>query len=269
MKGVSVIAFYGDKFIFNGIPSEEYGLIIYDIGDKKNSDDNKLGTDIKIIEDRISRKLKPLHYGVTMDSPLTFPITFGSFEYLDRYDIDVIGRWLTGHSQYKYLDIIQDDMVYRRYKCLMNNFKVVTITGMPVAFTCDVTCDSPFAYSYPTECVYNVTTTNQFNCLNQSSYNGNYYPNMNIQVRGGDSISIINQSDNNREFKIEALSSYSGLVLNIDGDAQIIKSSNDLYKPYQHFNYNFFRLVQGNNRLTITGNCIITVQNEFPIAIGG
>ena len=102
------------SFIFDGVPSETYGLMIYFTSDEEMKE-LSLGTDVDMIEDRLPKRVSPIHYGVDMNKSMTFPLTFGSTEYLEDYDVDAILSWLTGHQQYKWLEFVDGDH-YVRYK---------------------------------------------------------------------------------------------------------------------------------------------------------
>jgi len=263
------MALEGDRFIFDGIPSDYYNLMLYTF-DGSGKEESDLGTNVKIIEDRISRRCDGLHYGTTKNDQLTFPITFGSLDYLDQYDVDVIAGWLTGHNTYKILEIPQPDMEYVRYKCFLNNMKKVTIAGVPIAFTCDVVCDSPFAYSYPMDYVYIVNGETSVSLFNKTSFNGNLYPKMTITPSNLTSeISIQNLSDNNRIFKFTDIPYSSGMIINIDNKNQLITTNITDLNLYPKFNNKFFRLIKGQNNLLIKGNGIITITCEYPMKVGG
>lgn len=190
------------SFVFDGVPSEIYGLMIYFMDDAE-SREISLGTDINVIEDRLPKRISPIHYGVDINKSMSFPLTFGSTDYLEDYDVDAILSWLTGHQQYKWLEFIDGDH-YVRYKCHLNNMQSIYINGLPTAFTCDVECDSQFAYEYPTINEYEIDDTEAYiEYFNKSAYNGYLYPELKIEFNNDcNSLSIINESDNNREFKI-------------------------------------------------------------------
>lgn len=190
------------SFIFDGVSSETYGLMIYFMDDESTKE-LSLGTDVDMIEDRLPKRISPIHYGVDINKAMTFPLTFGSTEYLEDYDVDAILSWLTGHQQYKWLEFVDGDH-YVRYKCHLNNMKSIYINGLPVAFTCDVECDSQFGYEYPVVTNYSVNSSGiAIDYYNRSSYNGYIYPELRVDFENDcNSLSIINESDNNREFKI-------------------------------------------------------------------
>lgn len=192
------------SFVFDGIPSEDYGIMIYFLDDD-DTRELELGTDVDVIEDRLPKRITPIHYGVDINKSMSFPLTFGSVEYLSDYDVDAILSWLTGHNQYKWLEYVDGDH-YVRYKCHLNNMQSVYINGLPVAFTCDVECDSQFAYEYETKYIYDINENElEIDFLNKSSYNGYLYPTVELQL-GNDcnGISIVNDTDGGREFKIDS-----------------------------------------------------------------
>lgn len=190
-------------FTFDGIPSETYGVMIYFLDDS-DTRELSLGTDVDVIEDRLPKRTTPIHYGVDLNKSMSFPLTFGSTEYLEDYDVDAILSWLTGHQQYKWLEFVDGDH-YVRYKCHLNNMQSVYINGLPTAFTCDVECDGQFAYEYPTVNEYTVDSTEAYiEYFNKSAYNGYLYPKLELAFSDDcNSISILNESDNNREFRID------------------------------------------------------------------
>lgn len=194
--------FRSTSFKFDGVSSETYGLMIY-FTDDSEIRDLSLGTDVELIEDRLPKQISPIHYGVDMNKPMTFPLTFGSTNYLKDYDVDAILSWLTGHQQYKWLEFIDGDH-YIRYKCHLNNVKTLYVNGLPFAFECDVECDGQFGYE-PVEIfeyeVNELGISDDF--FNRSSYNGYLYPDVEILFNDDcTTLSIVNETDGGREFKI-------------------------------------------------------------------
>lgn len=191
------------SFLFDGHSSEDFGLMIYFLDDEAQRE-LELGTNVEMIEDRLPKRYNPIHYGVDINQSMSFPLTFGSVDYLSDYDIDAILSWLTGHQQYKWLEYVDGDH-YVRYKCHLNNMKTVYINGLGVAFTCDVECDGQFGYEYPVDTVLTAYSddTHEFDLVNRSSYNGYLFPKLKLEMSDScNGLSIINESDNNREFKI-------------------------------------------------------------------
>ncbi len=268
------MAFYGCQFIFNEIPCFEYGLMVYDI--ESSEEDGKFTSAPEILEDRTYRRYTPLHYGTTQKNPLVFDFTFGTSidsidkdKPIDRYEMEAIATWLTEHDTYKYLEIIQPDMEIIRYKCIITNLEYITYGKFPWAFRCTVTCDSPYAYSYPEVTKINISNKADtvIECRASCKY---YYPKLIInkgQGSNSNSLSIINHSDNDREFCLTNIPSGVGEII-IDNENEIITNSANL-NIYDSFNFNYLRLVRGYNNLEFTGVANVSIECEFPINIGG
>lgn len=267
------MAFWGNEFIFDGIPCSEFGLMVYHFGSNGQSDVSfKNG---EIIEDRIPGRYDALTYGLVQNQSLEYTLVFGANmdaidanTSIDRYEIETIAAWLTGHNKRKWLAIIQDDMESFRYKCFISELQLITYGDMPWAFSCKVSCDSPFAYSVPEEYPFTVDGEEQFRLFNRSSYNGFYRPKIEISMNSGDSISIQNLSDRNRTFKFTGLPGGKSLVIYVDNKNQVITNNMDL-NLYPYFNMKFMRLVRGDNILKISGNATVKFICEFPVNIGG
>lgn len=268
------MSFYGCHFSFDGISCEEYGLMLYEFG-QSNTENVTLTPDADIIEDRISRRFTPLHYGVVYNKPLEFNMTFGADinaidnnTWLDRWDLETIAVWLTGHQTYKWLEVTQPDMETFRYKCFITNLKHVDIGKVPWGFTCTVLCDSPFAYTYPETFTYTLNGNNEdITLYNKSSYRGYYKPKIEIFPGNLRTFSICNCTDNDYTTMFTGLPRAINSIT-IDNENEII-TCNDNLNPYPYFNFNFFRLVRGNNLLRISGDGTLKITCEFPISVGG
>ena len=268
------MAFWGKSFIFDGYPCEDFDLMIYDIGSSAQGA-SEFASTASIVDESLPSKWKPIFYGVKFDSKLCFTIVFGVNQhriddqnYLDRYEIDTIATWLTGHQQYKWLAVEQDDMTFVRYKCIFTSLECVEYGRIPWAMKAEVTCDSPYAYMYPHEYQYTLNgTAKSITFFNESSINGYYRPIIEYSTSSGGNLEIINNTDNGRIFKFTGLSSASQQIT-IDNENCVITSSADT-NIYDKFNYNFFRLKRGYNQLQITGNGTLKILCEFPINVGG
>ncbi len=271
------MSFYGCRFSFNGIPCTEYGLMLYSFG-RSDQEESSLSTDIKIVEDRISRRSTPIHYGVVNNTPLEFNMVFGADMdaidkdvFFDRWDMGVISSWLTGHNTYKWLEITQPDMEAVRYKCFITDLQQVSFGKIPWGFSCKVKCDSPFAYLFPETFTYTVSGTKNFSFYNRSMLNGYYKPKLDITIyqgqQGSDSLSIINHSDGDRTMSFTNIPS-SVNTIHIDNENEII-TCDGVSNLFPYFNFNFFRLKRGNNLITATGAFALDIVCEFPVGVGG
>lgn len=267
------MAFWGSEFIFDGISCREYGMMVYSFGNNSQDDvDFKTG---EIIEDRIPGRYDSLTYGLVQNQALEYTLVFGasagspqSKEGIDRYDIEVISSWLTGHSKRKKLILLQEDMEPFWYKCIISELKLITYGNIPWAFSCKVSCDSPFAYTLPVERTISIQGSEIVTLFNRSSYNGYYMPKMEISVHGSDSFVIENLSDGGRKFQFSKLPNSTSIIITVDNQNQIITNNLDI-NLYPCFNMKFMRLVRGDNILRLTGNAEVKFICEFPVSIGG
>ena len=267
------MAFWGTEFIFDGIPCSEYGLMVYHFG--SNGQDDVSFQNGEIVEDRIPGRYDALTYGLVQNQSLEYTLVCGANmesmdanESIDRYEVETIAAWLTGYKTRKWLTIIQDDMESFRYRCFISELKLITYGDMPWAFSCRVSCDSPFAYSLPEEYSYTVNGEDEVILFNRSSFNGFYRPKLEIAIHSGSSVSIQNLSDGNRTFQFSSLPGGKSLVIYIDNKNQVITNNMDL-NLYPYFNMKFMRLVRGDNILKIKGNATVKFICEFPVNIGG
>lgn len=267
------MAFWGNSFVFNDIPCDDYDLMLYDVGSTTQGT-SKFASGVSIIEETLPSRYKPHFYGVKFDKKLEFTIVFGvnqrridAEKYLDRYELETIAFWLTGHDKYMWLEVEQDDLEYVRYRCIISNLEFVEYGNIPWALKATVTCDSPYAYLYPQVFEYDISGTETIDFYNESSHNGYFMPQLEIELSNGGSFSIINKSDNNRKFEFKNVPS-SVKKLNVDNDRCIITNDKNL-NAYPYFNFRFFRLVKGENRLQVTGNGKLRITCEFPVNVGG
>lgn len=176
------MAFWGHSFTFNDIPCEDFELMIYDI-DGTSQSTGKFSSGVTVIEDKVSAHWKPYFYGVKLDNKLKFTMVFGvnqkrvdENKFLDRYELEAIAAWLTGHNKYMWLEIQQEDLAYVRYKCIVTGLEMVEFGMLPWALRATIECDSPYAYLYPQTFEYTVNGEQTISFYNESSHNGYYMP---------------------------------------------------------------------------------------------
>ena len=266
------MSFYGSSFTYDGRSSEEFGLMLYDFNTTTQGSSN-FASGMSIKEERIPYRYRSLFCGATFEDTLRFTLVFGADEYsalnqedIDRHEMEVIGSWLTGKANYCWLSIDQEDMIGVRYRCIITNLKMIEFSGFKWAFQCTVNCDSPYGYTFPVIHRFVVNGELSSNILSKSSHNGYYYPNLELQLLEGGDFSIVNESDNQHEFK---LSNYPiADFISINGENGVISSKAGI-NVYQYSNFKFPRLLRGDNILKIKGNGIVKYICEFPVNVGG
>ena len=269
------MSFYGTSMIFDGIACEEMGLVMYDF-DNQKQDETAFTSNLSILEDRIESRYRSLFYGGSVNEPLTFTMVLCASEDrayrdepFDRWDLQKIASWLTGHTEYKWLNIVQPDMEQFRYKCIITDLKAVEIAGQKWGFSCKVTCDSPYAYMLPKTYIFDVEGSLACSLFSESTHNGYYYPIIDITGHSGGNISV---KIGNDEFKLNDVSANVGDI-RIDCENGIITSKHSAnvyeYIDFTTDDFHFPRLRRGKNELTITGSGTYTFTCEWPVNIGG
>ena len=289
------MAFYGSYFTFDGVSCKDLNLMIYDFGSSGQDDTVAFGSTGTAIEDRTAHRYASLFYGVKQDKPLVFNLTFGADCCLlekerafRRPEVAKIAAWLTGHNTWKWLEIEQPDMMFVRYRCYISSLQLISYLGKPWAFSCTVTCDSPYAYLREETFEYSVSGTEEIEIENMSSFHGYYYPFMVIDTTDRADITITNNSDGNRVFSIsQAADAGAGIAAGIpsgkrfivDNENQIITvhayngtsgeyEADETINPYALFNNQYLGFVQGPNTLTLSGSFDLRITISFPVDVG-
>lgn len=272
------MSFYGTSMIFDGVSCEEMGLVMYDFSSNRQSA-TAFTSDLSAAEDRIDGRYRSLFYGGAVNSPLTFTMVLcvseeraNRGEPLDRWDLQKIASWLTGHKEYKWLSIVQEDMEEIRYRCIISRMQTVEVGGHKWGLSFQVSCDSPYAYLKPMEYAYTVASTLTTTLFSESSHNGFYYPNIVITGNGGGDLSIRIQNDvEDSTFAFKSLPSAMG-DLQIDCENGVITASSKM-NAYQFLSYDipfhFPRLARGKNKITLTGAGQYVFTCEWPVNVGG
>lgn len=175
--------------------------------------------------------------------------------------------WLTGYQTYQWLSIDQPDLDGVCYRCLITSLKPVSIGWLPYALEAKIQCDCPYAYSFPIHKEYSISGDKQVVFPNESSVNAYLKPTLHITTTARD-FQIINRSDNNRSFSFSNLPTGEKSIV-VDNERGILTDTHSEYNLYEFFNMNFFRLVQGDNVLDITGSGILSVDCRFLYNVAG
>lgn len=257
------------EFSFAGESSLMYGLMIYDI-DGNSQENVSFGNKADIIETRTLNRIQPIHFGVNYHSePLEFKLVFGAEEYLDRYELENISFWLTGHQNYQWLSIDQPDMERVQFRCLITELTPISIGWLPIAFEANIICDCPYAYGYPFEKTYQIKGVSSLLFRNESSTREYLKPVITFRPSSGSTeLKIVNKSDNDYTFSLSDLPA-SNLDIQIDNANGIIQELNYGYNLYDGFNLHFFRLVHGDNILEATGDGTLTISGRFLYNVAG
>lgn len=245
-----------------------YGLFVCDFGGSAQ-EDVSFGNHAEIVEAKTVNQIRPIHFGVNYhEDPLEFPLVFGANRNLDRYEMQSVALWLTGHQNYQWLQIDQPDMQNVLYHCLITDLQPITVGWIPHAFRATIRCDCPYAYSQEFEQTYNITDKTEILFRNESTIHDYFKPRLTIKPASGvTDITISNTSDNDRTLQFTDLPA-SNIEIFMDNEHGIITETSG-YNLYDNFNMNFFRCVYGDNILEVDGNCEITISGRFLYNVAG
>lgn len=266
-KGSEEAVFNSYEFSFAGESSRMYGLMLYDFGG--NGQGNvAFGNKASITETRTNNHIRPIHFGVNYhSSPLQFKLVFGAMEPLDRYEMESVAFWLTGHQDYQWLSIDQPDLERVQFRCLITQLTPLTDGWLPYAFEAQVVCDCPYAYGFPFEYRYDIDGATSILFRNDSSVREYIKPTLTYAPVPGGTLSIVNHNDHDREFRLDHIPSATQVV--VDNDNGIIRETVGGANLYDGFNLNFFRLVQGDNNLTVSGRGNLIISGRLLYNVGG
>lgn len=269
MEEVSADMFNSYEFSFAGESSLMYGLMIYDF-DGNGQNNVAFGNKADIVGTRTNNRIQPIHFGVNYHAePLEFKLVFGSERTLDRYELEDVSFWLTGHQNYQWLSIDQPDMEQVQFRCLITKLTPLAHGWLPIAFEATVLCDCPYAYGFPFDKSYTISGTTDILFRNESSVREFIKPVLTFTPSTGtSSLTIINHDDGDRIFKIDNLPS-SSICIVVDNNNGIIQETKYGYNLYDGFNLNFFRFVHGDNNLEVAGNGVLTISGRFLYNVAG
>lgn len=237
------------RFNYDGVWSDTLGLmhVVLD----SSLFEEPFGASREIIETEVRGRNKPLLHDV-VESPLQFDMTIAFKNDFDDSTIDYIIRWLFG-KVYKplYFEGAEDKV----FMCMPVDSPTIFHTGTKKGFfTITMRCDSSNLYSQTiTTPLETVTGTKTITINNDGHYD--IYPEISILKNGAGHITIENLSDGGSIFEIRDLTNQEDIY--IDCEKEIIET--DIVGVYRYENIigEFTRLLYGENKLKITGDCTI------------
>jgi hypothetical protein len=268
------MAFYANSITYAGIPSEFFNLYLGGFNDSGDSS-TATSSDIVPLTQKLFRRPVPIFWGSEQTPVLQFPMSLYSPEEITAPNFSKISQWLFGQMNCQELRICQPDMMETFFRCFLTAPQIVRTGNIITGTTFTVTCDSPWGYLQPVTLEYDYSANDGYIIsddivlFNNTANNFYTYPTeliITANIFGGN-ISIINSSDNDREF---SMSLSANEIVTINCDTQVITSDVTTYPIANLTNKKFLRLLPGYNYLTLLGN-ISNLSITFPIAtkIGG
>jgi phage-related protein len=283
------MAFYGLEFIYNNIPSSNFGLFISKI-DGQGVNESSLGSSIKLITKKLFRDPVEFFYGVEQAPVLEFELEFFSVNPLSAMDRNIISSWLFGQQTRGTLQILQEDFEGIHFNCIMDSSSGAYVGNIQQGFKAHIICDSPFAWGQPGVVTYTNTTGQKVDDIihvyNESADSFYTYPTIQFTMGWfGQTFTIRNitlDPTRAQPFSFYNLTSGSpaGETITVDNKRKIVQSSTGDRRlsfyvfngvtTSMYFSYNWLRLLPGDNELEIEGE-FLNFTFTYPVAkkVGG
>lgn len=260
--------FINTNFMFDDIDCSEFGIIVV----KTNSGmiEMPFGTRRSIIEEKRQFNPVPFFYGVD-EEPLTIKITIakendGKWNYQERRNII---KWL---FQKEYKPLISYDNPDIAYYVIVQGDSTRLDNSLEQGYaTIELRANAPWGYSYPKSLLNysrNMLLNNDTIVIdNRSNIQKFYYPEVQFEILSGTSFSIQNLSLQGEIFEFKNLQPNE--IIYVDNNRKFIISNLEKQGVFRRENFNgkWLRLIQGRNRLKVTGDVNLELRLQFPVAL--
>lgn len=256
------MAYEGLQFIFDGVPSQRYGLTLAKFD--SSSYRYKGGSDVEVTTFKAPRSPRQQIQRIEETGVLEFDLEMFSDHPLQSYEVNAIATWMFGQNEYKKLIIQSPDYSGIYFNCILNNREDIAIQNGTNGFKFTVQCDAGGAWTNVKTRSYTSPAT--ISVINKSALNDYTYPDVEINISSGTTaISLINTTDSATRATTFTLSSASsGETLKIDGASGEISSSISV-NHLAEFNKVYPRLKRGNNSIIVsaTGGSVTSINFLF------
>lgn len=254
----------GMRFLFADQTSDEFGVILCDIG-SINTDSNDEASNL-ITTTNPFKDSWDFHYK-NKSEPLQFTITIAKTDgtYFDAFEERFIKKWLCKGKR-EWLQIDQNDLNNVFYYCHLINPKKVDVGRRNAGLQFSVVCDCGYAWTELNKKNYSSTTTYSFNFNGTFDFD-NYvlYPTLILTSLSNGNIGIKNITTN-EEIIVNNCTTSEVIYLNCKTDK--IKSSNGRVL-IDNWNKKTISLKEGNNQIVMSGNFTMQMQYRLPVRVGG
>lgn len=282
--------FTSDSFIFNGVNSSDFDLIICWFDEGVDASINGLTREIQKSEST-KNKIKHNVYGTENTDTITFSFAISKVDGREilREESIRINQWLTSSPLPQLLKFNDKDSYMLNYYAVCTEINDKVIGGRLVGKELTFETNSNYAFQNKIEKTFDVVGEHTFSLINTSdSYDGIYCPIITISATS-DNIVIENITDEksvtlNMSNIIVDENGLKTIILNCENmtitdmnDKLVYASDLGWNVDYQSYvsttdsyitNIYWFRLLQGVNQIKITGDCTFKIKCEFPRKAG-
>ena len=175
-------------------------------------------------------------------------------------DIRRIADWLIT-DDYKPLTLGNSKGIM--YNAIVANSENISHYADGGVLTIEFSTDSPYAWTVPIYEEFDLTgESRELILINKSNVEKYYRPTFEITNASG-SVAITNNTLDDQPLELEGI--YEDEKITINNDWELIESDKPAVKFHDRFNYNFLRLRQGVNNISVEGKCKLVLKYQFPI----
>jgi len=265
------LSFLGNYFIYNGISSRDFGLILASINNSLNEILSGSGMEIQSVS--ILKNPRKLFLGAKETQVLEFPIEIVSEKPIDLPTFLRVKEWLFGNAEYRKFQIEDEWYSDFYFNCILKANEDIKFGGEYFGVRCNVECDSPYAYTFPKTKTYSFDNSiiNYFEFDNFSAEVYGLRPIIEFKLsNSGKDFKIINLKTN-RIFEMKDL--LPNEIITVDNQNEIISSSEKLnrFKSLSRGeNQGYFVLTHGINKLECHGLLeYLKITYQFSVRLGG
>ena len=277
------------SFVFNGINSNDYNVVIGWVDSDINVSENGLNRELRKTTNQ-TRTTANI-YGAENTNVISFEFDIVRIdgEEITRTQSIMINQWLTASPLPQLLKFNDNDGYVLHYYAVCTQIEDIVIGGRLVGKKLKFETNSSFAFAEKNLKNFNIDGALNFHVNNfADTYNGIFYPTITILTLV-DSIIIENITD-----KKSVTIDTTKLIAGSDGYKYIKFDSNNMaaldknnklipisqlgwcenYKSYVSSingymdNIYWFRLLKGMNEIKVVGSCKFTMEYEFPRKAG-
>jgi len=256
------------NFIYDGVDSEDYGLMIASFDDEHVNTTQVFAPSLNIT--KASRANRFNYSSIKYEDSPEHRFSIISEDNIDGETRREILSWLTGRRGFKKLIIKQNDYLiandadetnidnYYYFNCIFTSVDIIYVNGWCHGFEVSAKFDSPYCYAVPAVYEYDRENITVEEIFPQDVY---IYPVVEFTANGeGDSLTVTGGATG-LPFELtqtatQPFASNSKII--VDNEKQIITGGNDYPASLDNFNLNWLALDNEHKELTVvTGGTLI------------
>lgn len=253
---------YGTSFIYDGISSDRYQLLLASIGDESDDEvDMGLNVDPLVSDSPLPFKQD---YGVQYSNPLSFRITVTHKDgsYFSYFQIREIAAWLTGRQRPCWLQILHPDYDNVFYCCRATEIYKKKLYGKVIGLSITFTCNSSFGFSDEIKKTFVIDQPDYtFTLYNDSDEETPIRPLITAQMASVSPTLKIENLTTNDIFQLDNILSSDKVT--IDNQNQFILINGRYKNLGTDFNLGWIHLKRGINEIKVNGNSTLEFRYRY------